>query len=644
MANTTSKGYDVAISSLNYGSLKLQRGDTDGNPSATPPQKPRYEGAEFNEPVCMMEAQTPQGQGCTLSIPAFVQDLQRDLRELGFLVIKGNADGTIKNDTEGDNAAGKFGRTTEWAVKEFQIYASMSHVARLNVERLKELSPGSGELAWEVARLGQVPTGVTLPEGVTPHPVSFYVATLDQVVNGLRYTGPISGELNAETRSAIKFWIKERYRCPVVIEAWKVASANSIDRLSPIDKGINIWQHDSITDNARIRMFSRDFTKKYNYESCDKNPNEYHMLGLWFPLSGFGGPYSEPKFKSTWKSAEIMPENTIGGDNTVETLKNNIESSRTNTFKVVRAVAERECFGFFDVPNAYDRALMSWGPCHWTLGLSSPAGRYTNGELSAFLSYFLESDKEAYMEAIGSFGLLPAAKWNGNGNNQVVNSQGKFTGWLRCHSESTATPDSDALVPADLTTNLPSLPLIDRTYTEAHYYKSWHWFFRWTMAGRTNKGIQKAAWNMARMRIKAIRNSSHHINTTNSQGVAVNFTAKLGDMITSVRGNAIVFRWHVWMPAHVFGVEATATPHLRNQIIAAIKASSLDWTLPPNQWTQQHEDELYNKIKEKAASLNNTHNIVHDWPGTQRSFWELKDELGSLSNVRNSFSLDETGI
>ena len=45
-----------------------------------------------------------------------VQQLQQDLRDLGFLLV-GNPDGVL-------------GRKTEWAVREFQIYAKMEYVAK----------------------------------------------------------------------------------------------------------------------------------------------------------------------------------------------------------------------------------------------------------------------------------------------------------------------------------------------------------------------------------------------------------------------------------------------------------------------------------------------------------------------------------
>jgi hypothetical protein len=504
------------------------------------------------------------------------------------------------------------------------------------------------ESAWRVGARGMAPAG-DLHGSSTPHPVSYYVATLDQVENTARYTGPISGVVNERTRAAIQHWLHNRYRCPVVIEAWRMSGNNRSDLFNG---GVNIWRHNEVTTTSGVRVFSRDFTQKYNYQLCNKDSTAYHILGLWWPTNGFGGGLNGPRYKTTWTRAELMPEYLIGAESSVQHLQNNPTSAITKTYKVIRAVSEQECIGYFDVVNTWDDALVSWGPCHWTLGINA-SGKYINGELSAFLSYLLERDRDSYMEAFGCYGLLPNARWGDDGQSHLVASQGKYTGWIRCHAEGTTIEAADSLVPAvqnaNATTqpNISSLPEANRKHAEAHYYKSWHWFFRWVMAGRTIVSLQEAAWCMARIRIRDMLNSMHHIQTTTAQGVAVNFTRRLGDMVTSERGTALLLRWHVWRPAHVFGIDAAATPHIRNQITQAVHGSSLNWNLPPGQWTQQHEDALYNKLYEKATSpsMNNTtFAIVHAWPGGNRSLWALHAELGTLSSARGSFILDTTGI
>src|SRR5690554_6816200 len=118
-----------------YGNHDLQRGDHDGSPTNNRP--PRWSGQDNPSPSAQI-AETPIGTGgATIAVAGHVQQLQRDLRELGFAVIS--------------SPDGDFGRYTQWAVREFQIYARMERVATLDVARLHELTgdPNTGESASE---------------------------------------------------------------------------------------------------------------------------------------------------------------------------------------------------------------------------------------------------------------------------------------------------------------------------------------------------------------------------------------------------------------------------------------------------------------------------------------------------------------
>src|SRR5262245_57943939 len=104
-----------------------------------------------------------------------ITQLQQDLAELGFKLV-GPADGQL-------------GRSTFWAIREFQIYAKMPSVAQ-------ESGTGSGR----------------------------YVDRLQQVVNTQRYTGPVSGVANTATLELMAHWRQHRWRCPVVVEAWQMSN------------------------------------------------------------------------------------------------------------------------------------------------------------------------------------------------------------------------------------------------------------------------------------------------------------------------------------------------------------------------------------------------------------------------------------
>ena len=651
-------------SEMLFNNFNLKRKDKDGNPTASPAQPPIYGGVTNPTIPPLPAAETPAGGGTTVATPIYVQDLQRLLRELGFLTIKGDETGNIVNEPAPTNAAqtagvyqasngttvanaattanailptterGVFGRSTEWAVKEFQIYASMSHVAQLNVDRLRELTgeANPGEAAWSVGNRGQVPAATVLPAGVTPHPVSFHVATLDQVENTARYTGPISGVVNADTRAALEHWRDNRYRCPVVIEAWRHTNAGV--RTTLYQNKVNIWRHDEVNGGGRV--FSRDFTQHYEYP--DEHPQtNYQILGTYLPYMTYGGPTSEVP-RHTWRECEMLPDTLIGV--TLDDLVADLEGATTSTYRVVRAAAEQENFGNYGSINANDDALISIGTCHWTMGLR-PAAGMNEGELAGALAYFLNTDPEAYRRAFGNFGLYPSETWEarnttpprGQGTNMYDNSQKKYTGWWREHT--------DSIQPDQAIASLTQLPFIPASYVEAVNYRSWHWFFRFTMACRTIAPLQRMMWDMPRMRLQDILETSLNV----TQGT-IHINATIGEIFTSEKAITVLVRWHIKSPGHVVSQGNS------NRIVQAIRDAIqnnavINWGLPLAQWDDNHETALITNLVQAGNAANNTITTASQWPnyiGRGTRNYILQNQLGALRTARNSFHLDSANI
>lgn len=585
-----------------YGNHDLQRGDHDGSPTNNRP--PRWSGQDNPSPSAQI-AETPIGTGgATIAVAGHVQQLQRDLRELGFAVIS--------------SPDGDFGRYTQWAVREFQIYARMERVATLDVARLHELTgdPNTGESASEVAALGTAP-------GQNP-PASYYVCTLSQTENARPYSGPISGVVNADTRNAIRHWLDSNYRCPLVIEAWNV---NRGVRTSIFNNGVNIWRHNEMTSGTP-RIFYRDFSDYYTYPET-READDYHVLGTYSAFGNWGGPASLVPGHTWREEAEMLPEHLINDATTAATLALRPDSATASTYRVVRATAEQECMGAFDSVNAYDDAIVSLGPCHWTLGVL-PDGGYDNGELPGFLAYVMHRDLEDYRRAYGNFGLYPSDAWVGqNAGPLWLRGQLKYAGWARVHVEGTD--------PEQAHDNLAQLQEYDRSADEAAYFKNWHWFFRWVMAGRTVETVRTSMWDMVRMRLRDLRSSNVNVN---SGGVEINIT--MGEVFTSERANAIILRWHIFRPAHVTGTR------LRNSIATAISGSPrINWSLAPAQWTDDHETALLTQLLADANQVNNTQTALAQWPnypGRDRRNYIFNNELGGLQAGRNSFNFDTTGI
>jgi hypothetical protein len=617
----------------------------------------------------------------TAGVAEHVRQLQEDLRELGFLVVPEPTPGSVA----------KFDMYTDWAVREFQIYASMPHVARMSLtmaadgvtethNRLRDIcnsvpttatTPPTNPAEYQypnderpavIAALGHIPAGADLHGATTGHPVSYYVASLEQVVNGGMYNGPISGVVNQETRNAIAYWKEHRYRCPVVIEAWNVvANTGARTRIaSKVGGGmaVNIWRTTEITNDPRI--FFRDFTEYYPYPGA-RNRTHYQVLGTRATYTTHSGPLSKVP-SHTWTQAEITPDLFIGPSSNLATLQTaaNINGAEASTYRVIRAVAEQECMGHFDSVNSYDGCIVSIGPCHWTMGLFPAGGtNYNNGELAGFLSYLLHQYPDDYRRAYGDFGLYPATAWTSRSNptgRGTMWNEGlkKYEGWYVTHRE--------GVTRAQMASSLATLPTVNRNYAEANYYSTLHWFFRWVMAGRTIQGVQRAMWDMTRMRIQDILDVSLLIDPTGHPS----FTDTIENMVTSEKGIAFLLRWHIFRPGDV----TQNSGHVRTAIRETIASSGLaNWNNRAN-WQNTHEAAITQgllahivtwrqnimnsptlSIQQKnnhfTKSLLETTQRVDQWPtytGRNNLGYHVNSQLGALRVERNSLSFSSTGL
>lgn len=434
----------------------------------------------------------------------------------------------------------------------------------------------------------------------------------------MQYTGAISGVVNAQTAERIQHWLTQRWRCPVVVRAMRLHNHQPTTVAQD-----NLWLHDDVTSNT-YRVYVRDFTRYYTLPD-GQDEDSLKALGSYTAWGNYGGPMSMPP-RHTWSTAELLPSNLVG----VETYEE-MTAAQQSTFKVLRAVGEQECLGFFDALNAYDNAVISLGPCHWTLAILSGTTA-SEGELCGFLSFLRATDPQAFRQSIEFFGLRIDEDWNagaGDGATLRDNALKKYTGW-----------------PAQQRDN-GTWARMEATGAAANYYKTYHWYYRFQMAGRTIEGFQRAMWDMVRIRISDIRNTPWGIGVANV-GTGTNARpATIGDVVTSERGMAILLRWHVFRPSHVAAANHVG-PRLRQAYeIARQSHSELNWTQAPDQWGDTHEAALVDAIRAQAALVNSTVNDTANWPtwfgtGAQNPRgYRLALPAGTqLSTARNSFQLE----
>ncbi len=583
---------------MRYGCHDLQRDDRDGDPATS--VVPIWGGT--NNPassVCPAPAPAvpvgPTGLH-VLAVPQHVRQLQEDLRALGFSIV-----GT---------PSGVFDRLTFWAVREFQIYASMATVARVRAGVPAEQRQG----AHLVTALGED----------TATNLSVYVSSLEAVTNdaaGL-YTGPKSGVVNAATRDAIEHWLDNNFRCPVIIEAWSVRRG-ARDALV----ASNAWAHDSVPNRAP-RFFARDFTGYYVLPA-GLDANAMQVIGDFATFAGKSGPRAEPP-NHVIAEGEILPE-PLTGDAAPT-------GAALSSYRVIRSACEVECIGFFDCVNSFDNAFVSIGPCHWTLGIvNAGVARTDRGELCGYLAYLANTDNAAFVRAFENFGARIDEDWAATGvadGADLFSSQHKFAAWISLQNEAG---------------NFTALPRLE---DEGNYFKTWHWHYRFVMAGRTIEGYRRRMWHMARTRVRDILRARWGAGV--AQIPVAGGTPRdptIGDVFTSECAVACLLRWHIRSPAHVVSARA-AGDRLRGALTRAQTDNpALVWTGDPSTWTNAHETALLDALLAVApANVRDAFNYLRDWPNwltpgrNPRRFTLAAPIASALLRTRSSFSLDRTDL
>ncbi|GAA2463491.1 peptidoglycan-binding domain-containing protein [Streptomyces macrosporus] len=604
-----------------------------------------------------------------------ILDLQRDLQELGFLIVL--------------DRTGRFDRSVRWAVRELQTYAKRGRIARvagaftrlaaapgradttLTVESAEgfpaapfrirvgfenlEVTEVAGN-QWTVVRAKDDTGAAAYPvgEGVTwlPRDVSVpddqqwygYASALEsvEVPEARRYTGQVSGCVDGATREIIARWKVNRWRCPVVVESWVVNAAGAKQRVQTIERRAatadaperparpadNIWRWDDTTnpDGVRLRTHVRDFSDRWTRpaarpadtaerDRCTaigrRTTYKDPRAAAGDPARPMSGPVALPERNDCWPEAEILPERLIGRPLA------ELPARTLATFKVIRAVAEVEALGFFDAVNCYDHAFASLGLCHWTLGARiwqpNVAGRppreqwnVDEGELWAFLAYLRTRDEAAFNQLVGDCGIAPDRTWIGDGKTAAPGQASLWVRDLRKYTAyGTATDRTGTARPlTGFTAPAGSNVLTYRRYGELEFFKTWHWFHRFVMAGRTSAPFQRAMWDMARMRLRDVLSTPW-----NAPGAAADNPAPMdpgvtvGDVFRSEKTIALVHRWHVFSPANVArdgstGVAATALQ--RVVVTARTNRPDLVWGTNPRPWTADHQEALAAAILERC--------------------------------------------
>lgn len=564
-----------------YGGFALCIGDRDRDPGV-PGSKHVY-GGNAIDPGTL---QRPD--------PGHVKQLQRDLKILGFAIV-GEPDGS-------------FGARTEFALREFQIYARLRQVAY----QAQIYDPGT-----------------------------IYADTLALVGNQNPYTGRVTGSANAETRVRLKLWGDMNYRCPVVIEAWRMQGGRMVECVEQ-----NLW-HSKEHRDSKPRMFARDFSGRYGgtWPPVPDGKTDRAVVGEYTGSKtsrNVGGPVSMAP-RHLWPSAEILPDSLVGK------AWAEMSAAERSTFRVIRTISEAEASGYFDSINAWDTAVLSLGCYHHTILLLAYVSKtkkwiLDKGEFGATLVHIKKNFPAAYARFATECGIRVDEDWDRDRTKMYVQVLRKYEAWVRVQDE------EENWVEAK-----------DLKYAE--YFRSWHWFYRAQMAMRTDADLQKSFWLMTRIRIRDVlatpwpKDDKYELRYKKG---SVDRAATLGDVFKSEVATALIVRWHVNRPANVVS-QKFGWPFLR-KIHAAAKITEKNTA----KWTDKDEEKLIKAIIKLLETdlgagpnqLFKDFTKIDGWPKTQGSLHGSKgrsalrhrvdkDGMAPLGRTRSdtgAFKLDAEGL
>ncbi|MFD0688108.1 peptidoglycan-binding protein [Actinomadura fibrosa] len=534
-----------------------------------------------------------------------VEKLQKDLLELGFLAPSG--------------FYGTYDTETVRAVREFQTYARRSRAARED-----------GNAARYSDRL---------------HPVD--------VPDADRYVGPVSGVADLPTQLTIAKWKRNRWRCPVVVEGWRMSGTTLAELVDP-----NVWGAGQVS--ASTRLFARDIAGPAVGPAPPGHPELTPLGSVVTDPSYPDGPGPVLPGRSELLPEHLLPRlpDTSSGPTLAQLVARRADehvAKQLSTFKVLRAVAEATAGAWFDAVTANDAALLRLGPFGWAADGPFPPvttvrqNREWSGELWAYIAFLRATDRDAFDVLTGGAGLVPLPGWGADGGGLLD------TGLRIPRSRPTLTAENGK----------PGAPLAHEF--SLGIFRDWHWMYRFAAATRTDGAVRRSFWKPARQRL-------HDLLAAPWDGPAAPATvgavpgadgnprpARVGDLFTSERAAGMLACLHLLEPGFVLSAAqpgAAEPPESRfagraatplHEVLNAAKALGPDFSGAPNTWTGDHETALITALARATATRAGVAapvESVRNWPAwpTGTPYTLPIDALPpadrNLSGGRNSLRLD----
>ncbi|MFD3504235.1 hypothetical protein [Streptomyces sp. NPDC058678] len=395
-----------------------------------------------------------------------------------------------------------------------------------------------------------------------------------------RYRGRITGHLDRDTRHTLQLWLN-RPDFPVSnrtdplpeLEAacgqLQLANGLTVFHASPGNHTQQVeddlWWWDDVADSGP-RVYARDHLRRADIPAAEvlRGDPEVVTLGSWTdnPLYQPGGPQPPPPnaqprggglllpARGSWASKVFSVAELLGAGAPFPPPGDPLRAEAESTFIVVYAMTHPESLGRLDVYNAWDRARMSLGLCHWTQGAAMlPTVR---GELGALFALYKDRYPGEFAARLGSWGLdVDTFAVAAPGAPGIRNAP------LQVWGLSEDVPE-------------PSRPIPGVEVELREWLRSWRSIFRLLWLLRTDSAMLLAQWGLARWRIQgALAGRWSPDPAINTDIVdAAGAPATYGQILTSEAAVAAFMRYHINKPARVFPNNA------ENVVQGAIRAAA----------------------------------------------------------------------
>jgi hypothetical protein len=332
------------------------------------------------------------------------------------------------------------------------------------------------------------------------------------------------GNADAATLAAIKAWLAQDLRCPIIFQELTKGTKTTPSQI--VAQGF--FFPGEVTDAAH-HVWVKDFTGRYPIVTDSKGNAQPAAVIVGaavkrvYKTTVTPPPPAKPKEKITVRwgnfAGPAQRVERLGPDQLTGKAWSALSAAQQSTFRVIAAIAFVETGDALDSINAWDTSALSVGPYQYTAFGPNETGK---AELAAFLAYLRARSATAHDRLFRDFGLSPKETWSA----ALRVSNGTFAAQLEFVTDQSGTFAPPATVGA------------------RDWLRCWPTIHRARYAIAQSPDLRTAMWNFARQRLYDLLGRKW-------PGMNAAIAAKtMGDVFRTEAAAAMLLRIHVNRPAY----------------------------------------------------------------------------------------------